>query len=110
MTFNGGIGVRFITEYSEAPNPISNKNIIYTFHGLTKVEKHWVAVTLPISSPILPAEYDTLPESYTQESLLVNYSFFVSDVKDVLKAQDPDSFFPTINSLDTVVGSITVGQ
>jgi hypothetical protein len=110
ISFNGGQGVRFITEYSEAPTSISNKNIIYTFQGLTDDGKYWVAVTLPISSPTLPAENDMLPEGYTQENLLLNYSSYVSDVKGALEAQDPDSFFPTINSLDTVVGSITVGQ
>jgi hypothetical protein len=110
MTFNGGIGVRFITEYSEAPTPISNKNIIYTFQGLTDDGKYWVAVTLPISSPILPAENDMLPEGYTEESLLLNYNSYVNDVIGALEAQDPDSFFPTINSLDTFEGSITVGQ
>jgi hypothetical protein len=110
LLFNGGQGVRFITEYSESPTPITNKTIIYTFQGLTDDGMYWVAVTLPISSPILPAEYDTLPEGYTDESLILNYNSYVSDVKEALEAQAPDSFSPTIDSLDSLVKSITIRQ
>jgi hypothetical protein len=110
LSFNGGQGVRFITEYSEGPTPITNKNIIYTFQGLTDYGTYWVAVTLPISSPILPADYDTLPEGYTEESLILNYNSYVSDVKDALEAQAPGSFSPTTDSLDSLVKSITIRQ
>jgi hypothetical protein len=110
LSFKDGQGVRFITEYSEAPTSISNKNIIYTFQGLTDDGKYWVAVTLPISSPILPEENDMLPEGYTEESLILNYSSYVSDVKELLEEQAPDSFFPTIDELDALVQSISVGQ
>jgi hypothetical protein len=110
MSFNDGRGVRFITEYSEVPFPISNKSIIYTFQGLTDDGKYWVAVTLPISSPILPADNDTLPEGYTEENLIQNYDSYASGVKEALEAQAPGSFSPTINMLDSLVESITVSQ
>ena len=110
LSFNGGQGVRFITDYNESSHPISNRTIFYTFQGLTNGGIYWVAVTLPISSPILPEDVDfnTLPEGYTIDSWLQNYSPYVSDVKDALEAQAPDSFFPTISSLDNLVRSLTV--
>lgn len=110
ISFNGGQGVRFITDYNESSHPISNRTIFYTFQGLTNDGMYWVAVTLPISSPILPAEADfrILPEGYTIESWFQNYSSYVGDVKGALEAQAPGSFFPTINSLDYLVRSITV--
>jgi len=112
ISFNGGQGVRFIADYNESRHPMSNRTIFYTFQGLTDEGMYWVAVTLPISSPSLPADADfnTLPEGYTIESWSQNYSSYVSDVKDVLEAQAPDSFFPTINSLDSLIRSITVKQ
>ena len=110
LTFNGGQGVRFITEYSESPTPITNRVIIYTFQGLSDDGRYWVAVTLPISSPILPDDNDTLPAGYTQESLLLNYDAYASEVKDALAAQTPGSFFPAIDSLDSLVKSITIRQ
>ena len=112
ISFNGGQGVRFITDYNESSHPISNRTIFYTFQGLTDDGMHWVAVTLPISSPILPADADfhTLPEGFTIESWFQNYRSYVSDVKDALEAQAPGSFFPTVSILDSLVESITVGQ
>lgn len=112
ISFNGGQGVRFIADYNESRHPMSNRTIFYTFQGLTNEGMYWVAVTLPISSPSLPADADfnTLPEGYTIESWSQNYSSYVSDVKDVLEARAPDSFFPTINSLDSLIRSITVKQ
>jgi hypothetical protein len=110
LSFQGGKGFRFITDYSDGPMPISNRNILYTFQGLTDDGKYWVAVTLPISSPILPADDTTLPEGYTQESLMLNYSSYASQVRDALAGQAPGSFFPTLDSLDSLVRSITIGQ
>jgi hypothetical protein len=112
ISFNSGQGVRFITDYNESSHPISNRTIFYTFQGLSDGGMYWVAVTLPISSPILPADADfrTLPEGDTIESWFQNYSSYVSDLKDALEAQAPDSFFPTINSLDNLVRSLSVSQ
>ncbi len=112
LSFNGGQGVRFITDYNESSLPISNSTLFYTFQGLTDDGIYWVSVTLPISSPLLPADSDfqRLPEGYTIESWFQDYSSYVSDVKDALEAQLPGSFFPTMNSLDSLVKSITVRQ
>jgi hypothetical protein len=112
MSFNSGQGVRFITDYNESSHPISNRTIFYTFQGLTDDGTYWVAVTLPISSPILPADADfhTLPEGSPDESWFQNYPFYVRDVKEALEMQAPGSFFPTINVLDSLVESITVRQ
>jgi hypothetical protein len=112
ISFNGGQGVRFITEYNESSLPISNRTVFYTFQGLTTDGMYWVAVTLPISSPILPENVDfpPPPEGYTDESWFHNYYSYVFNVKDALGAQAPGSFFPAINSLDILVTSITITQ
>lgn len=108
ITFDGGKGVRYITQYTEGPNPITNRNIIYTFQGLTDDESYWVAVTLPISSPILPNEYGTLPEGYTQEQLMLDYDTYITDVKTALEQQTLNAFCPSIESLDSLAESITI--
>lgn len=110
ISFNGGQGVRYITQYNEMDNTINNKAIFYTFQGLTDDGMYWVAVTLPISNPILPANnsFPPPPEGYTEETWSQNYDSYVSQVKDELEAQEPDSFFPTITILDSLVNSISV--
>lgn len=66
-----------------------------------------MAIVLPISSPILPGDYDRLPEGYTRESLIQNYGAYASNVRDALERQAPDSFLPTIDMLDDLVKGLT---
>lgn len=108
LSFNGGQGVRFITAYSEAPIPINNKTLFYTFQGLTADGRYWVAVALPLGNPILPANNNILPEGYTDESLILGYDDYVSEVRAALEAQALDSFSPPIESLDNLIKSISI--
>lgn len=109
IAFNGGQGVRFITQYNEFDNVISNRTIFYTFQGLSEDGKYWVAVSLPVSNPSLPAsDYLYPPEGYTHESWSQNYDSYLSQVKEMLAAQAAKSFFPTIGTLDSLVESMTV--
>jgi hypothetical protein len=55
LRFNDGSGIRYISEYSESLDPVSNRTLFYTFQGLTADGATWVAVTLPITNPVLPA-------------------------------------------------------
>ena len=61
-------------------------------------------------SRLLPDDVDLPqpPEGYTDESWFQNYDSYVNDVNATLEAQAPGSFFPTINSLDSLARSINV--
>lgn len=106
-SFNGGRGVRFITAYIEGAHPVSNRNLIYTFQGLTDDGRYWVSVTLPISSPVLPADDYTPPEGYSMDDLIKDYDTYLNELQSVLDAQAPDTFSPAIQDLDNLVQSIT---
>jgi hypothetical protein len=103
LSFHGGQGVRYLTQYNEFDNTINNKAILYTFQGITDDGMYWVTVTLPISNPILPAANPL--EGYTGSQ---KYDSYVREVKDALDAQAPGSFSPTLNILDNLVNSISV--
>lgn len=106
LPFNGGQGVRFITDYHEAPHPITNRTVFYTFQGLTNDGARWVSVTLPISSPELPANDDGI--DWFSENWLQNYNSYAGEVKDALDELPPGSFSPSIDQLDELVQSITI--
>lgn len=110
LSFDGGQGVRYITQYNEIDNTINNKAIFYTFQGLTEDGMYWVTVTLPISNPILPDNnsFPPPPEGFTEETWSQNYDSYVREVKSALDVQAPGSFSPTINILDDLVRSINI--
>lgn len=110
LAFNGGQGLRYLTDYNEASHPVSNRTLFYTFQGLTADGRYWVAVTLPVSSPLLPEQVDfpPPPDGGSLESWFENYRVYVSGVQAALEAQAPDSFSPTLTSLDNLVSSLTI--
>jgi hypothetical protein len=51
-----------------------------------------------------------MPTGYTRESLLLHYDAYAAEVKDLLSAQPPGSFSPSLESMDALVMSIKIGK
>jgi hypothetical protein len=112
LTFQNGTGLRYLTQFSQAPTPVNNHEMFYTFQGLTNDGTFYIAAILPVNAAFLvenaepetptPAEgisfdwnnFDTLPTYY-------------SAVKQKLSAADPNVFTPSLTSLDRMVESLT---
>lgn len=109
ISFHGGKGVRYITQFDDYDSVINNKTVFYTFQGITDDGKYWLAITLPISSPTLPADDSSTwpPEGYTAERWAQNYDAYVNRIRETLDTQNLDSFFPAITELDSLIVSIT---
>jgi hypothetical protein len=108
IEFQSGKGVRYITQYSQGIVPINNQEMFYTFQGLTADNKYWVAVILPISNSILPANGKNPPDGQSMEEFANNYRTYIADTTAKLNAQGPNSFTPTLAMLDALVNSIVV--
>jgi hypothetical protein len=95
--------------FDQAPLPINNTELLYTFQGITSDGAYYVSVTLPISAPFLPADNnldspippDGIPFP-TDFSAFPNY---LTSVTDRLNHSD-FAFGPSIAILDTLVQSI----
>ena len=48
VTFQNGRGVRFVAQYDQAPLPINNLEVFYTFQGLTDDGQYYVAAVFPV--------------------------------------------------------------
>lgn len=117
LNFQNGSGIRYITLYSQAPNPIVNRTIFYTYQGLTSDNKYYVSVIMPISHPLL-AEYadkDTQPPAggipfdwgpNGYESIPA----YIEAVVQLLNSSDANTFTPSLSSLDALVQSILVTE
>jgi len=114
LTFKNGMGIRYITQYDQAPLPINNTEIFYTFQGLTSDGDYYVSVTMPINLPFLPADNTvpstTPPDGVPFELDIAKYPEYLFAITDRLNHID-NPFNPALETLDTLVQSLlAVGQ
>jgi hypothetical protein len=113
LTFQNGKGIRFLTQYGQAPYPVNNNSLFYTFQGLTDDGAYYVAATLPINAAFLSADGDpdtSLPADGVPfdwenfENINQHYDL----VKQKLNGTDPAAFNPMLTNLDALIQSILV--
>jgi hypothetical protein len=56
LDFQNGSGVRFITQYAVEASPVTNREIFYSFQGLTQDGTYYVAAYFPIAAAGLDDE------------------------------------------------------
>ncbi len=108
VSFTSGQGIRFLTQYSQYADPINNHELFYSFQGLTADGRYWISAILPISSPTLAEDSNTIPGGMTQEQFSNNFTTYQSDITTQLNAHAPDLFQPAIPALDALVASLTI--
>jgi hypothetical protein len=108
LTFAGGSGVRFLTEYAQYAAPINNHDMFYSFQGLTSDGQYWISAIFPISNTILPENGDNPPNGQSFEDFSNNYPNYITDVTNQLNSQTAESFIPTLTALDALVASIHI--
>jgi hypothetical protein len=108
IAFQSGSGIRFLTQYSQAADPINNHEMFFTFQGLTSDGKYWISAILPISNSSLPENGDNPPNGQTFEEFGNNFPTYIADITSQLNSQTAESFSPTILMLDALVTSIRI--
>jgi len=106
LNFQNGSGVRFITQYDQAYMPISNKEVFYTFQGLTSDGKCYVAIILPINNSSLQAD-DNIPGG-DFNAFSNNFPNYLAGIVASLNSQAANTFTPRLDVLDQFVSSLTV--
>jgi len=105
LDFKSGKGVRFLTQFDQAPLPINNNELFYTFQGLTSDGKYYIAAVLPVTNPELPAGPEV---SEQQAEVLDDFPTYISDMVTLLNQQPAGSFTPDLNKLDELIRSIEI--
>jgi hypothetical protein len=112
ISFQSGKGIRALTEYAQYYAPINNNELIYQFIGLTTDEKYYIIAILPISAPFL-AENEKPDAPVPTEGVPIptdvgpNDAYYAS-ITEKLVALPPESFTPSLNTLDLLIQSILV--
>lgn len=106
VDFQNGMGVRFLTYYSQAPIPVNNNELFYTFQGMTHDGDYYVAAILPVSHPMLPANWIMEIPASDADAFAQNLDSYMWDVEQQLSAQDASSFTPDLSLLDATIQSL----
>jgi len=105
LEFKNGSGVRFLTQFDQAPLPINNIELIYTFQGLTSDGKYYVAAVFPVNHADLPNSNQVVAQ---QESDLEEFPTYLEQTIAWLGQQPDASFTPDLSALDALIQTIEV--
>ena len=115
LQFNGGSGLRIVTQYASDVSPINNGGLFYHFEGLTSDGKYYIVAILPVNLSFLPT--DNNPDSplpsggiaFPQNNASgTDFENYFKQVGSRIDATAPDHFNPSLNTLDALVQSISV--
>lgn len=115
ISFQGGSGVRFVTEYAQYPAPVNNYDLFYHFQGLSRNGAYYILAIFPITAPVLAGNSDPgaiLPPGGVAYPALVgsdpDFQSYYASVTDLLNATPPDAFSPTLSQLDALIQSMLI--
>lgn len=118
MDFENGSGVRWLTELAQYSAAVNNRDLFYSFQGITRDGKYWVSLMLPVNAAYLQETWDstTVPDggvphpaagSPNLEAELEEYYRLML----LLLNNTPDAgFTPALNCLDALVQSIRISD
>jgi hypothetical protein len=100
-------GVRYLTQYGQALYPVNNRDLFYTFQGLTRDGSYYLLAVLPVNHPELPATGDDFLGLDPQDFFEQAESYFV-ETEALLDGQPTGAFTPDLGSLDQMLQSIRI--
>jgi hypothetical protein len=107
LDFKNGKGVRYLTQFDQAPLPINNYELHYTFQGLTSDGAYYVAAVLPVNLPELPAD-GSVDLNNPPQNFVEDFPTYLSDTVDMLDGQPASAFTPDLGLLDAMIGSLEI--
>lgn len=106
LDFANGKGVRFLTQFDQAPLPINNHELFYTFQGLSNDGKFYLAAVLPVTHASLPA--DEQVNTTDMDAYMSSFRSKMNETIASLEQQPASSFIPDLGKLDAMIQSIEI--
>jgi hypothetical protein len=114
VQFNGGSGLRVVTQYAQDVSPINNSGLFYHFEGLTNDGNYYIVAILPTNLPILASDNNPassipvggipFPADNASGS---SFDGYFKRVTELINSSPADQFDPPLNSLDALIQSIS---
>lgn len=110
LPMTDGNGIRYLTAYAFDVSPVTDDQIIYTYQGATHLfsgngTSYYVALSYPVKTGVLPTE---IASDFDYNAFSDNYYDEMNATIQTINSADPDTFSPTIDSLDALVQSIQI--
>jgi hypothetical protein len=111
LEFQNGKGVRYISNYSQGPNPVVDREVFYTFQGLTDDGTFYVSAFFPVQTGVFPAEPPPCARCGEPDyDPFVEWTTTLTEQLVVLNDQPADDFEPSLDVLDDLIQSIHIGK
>lgn len=111
IEFQNGRGVRYITYYSQGPKPVLEREVFYTFQGLTEDGEFYISAFFPIETGIFPAEPPACPQCGEPDyDPFAEWTAVLGEQLIQLNAQPAEEFEPSLQVLDALILSIQIGK
>ena len=99
--------MRFVTAYAQAPFPVTNRQLLYQFVGLTADGRYAVAARFPITAPVLPDDIDN--DTFDFDAFMATFNDTMSQTLVSLDGLPASGYTPDLTRLDALMQSIRVG-
>lgn len=107
LDFQNGRGVRYLTQFGQSYKLINNRELFYSFQGITDDGDYYVAAILPTNHPLLPSN-ENFPSVADAQAFVDNYDGYAAGTTRLLEEQEDSSFVPGLAQLDALIRSIEV--
>lgn len=118
IDFRSGKGVRWLTELAQYSAPVNNRDLFYSYQGMTSDGKYWISVMLPVNTAYLQETWDSIEvpvgglmqpsaTDFNREDKLKTYYALMLLM---LNNTPDDAYTPALNCLDGLVSSISISK
>jgi hypothetical protein len=116
IKFKGGQGVGFVVRYDLERTLVQDRQLAYTFQGITNDGRHYISATFPIAAPSLNLPEDgtiTVHEGYQLSSSVAlsdqqekKHQGYLKRMRDKLGKMPADLYAPNLELLEELVSSL----
>jgi hypothetical protein len=108
LRFQGGHGVRFLTVYQGDPLPISDRDFVYVFQGLTTDGRYWVTLNLPVTVRGLPPPDAAVAQLADYDRFVADHERYLADIVHKLRDARSEDFTPRLERIDAMLESLAI--
>lgn len=102
---NAVSGIEYYTYYSQAPEPLFEGQILYTYQGITVDGLYYLSFSMPINTGILQT---TIAPDMDWDAFAAQYTPYLQDTFAALKSADPGSYTPSLSVFHSFIQSISI--